>query len=45
MADPQMEGVRQMREEIDRLKAVVEILADAVQALTAVRERTPSSRH
>jgi hypothetical protein len=36
--------IEQMRAEITRLKAVVEILADAVQALTGAQRRPTSVR-
>jgi hypothetical protein len=35
----------EMRQEITRLKAVVEILADAVQALTAAQRKPSIPRH
>jgi ATP phosphoribosyltransferase regulatory subunit HisZ len=40
----EQEGI-EMRQEITRLKAVVEILADAVQALTAAQHKSPIHRH
>jgi hypothetical protein len=42
--DPQGEdrnGLTGMRQEITRLKAVIEVLIDAVQALTATIRRNP----